>query len=198
MPSTIVRKGLVALIEGQRRWRVCWEAATGDEAFRQAVLRRPDVVILNSALPEIDGWEVARLLEKSDRPPAIVILSLEHPGERTTHSVVSLNDNVAALWSAIQSASRGHRYVSKEFLETHPSWADRLSRRERQVLELLAQGRRPFHVARQLGISPKTVASHRLSIMRKFGVSSFVEALRYAISRGLVPNETQTTKRPPR
>ncbi len=183
--KALVRKGLIALIERNRKWRVCSEAATGDEAFREAILRKPDVVILDGALPEIDGWEVARLLEKSECPPGIVVLSQEYSG-KTAQCAVSWDDSVERLWAAIRAAARGETYVSEAFQGASPRREDRLTSREREVLQLLAEGRRPFQVARRLGISPKTVASHRINIMGKLGSGSLVEMLRYAMAHGMI------------
>jgi two-component system NarL family response regulator len=198
----MVRELLAALLAREADVAVVGEAANGREAIDLVQTLRPDLLVLDVGLPEIDGIEVARRLRVSQ--PALKLLALSiHSEERFVQAMLNAGANgyllktsaVTELVQAIRAVTQGKLYVSPDV--ARDAQADELGaaapagqsipigRRERQVLALLAEGKRSHEIAAQLGISIATVEAHRRNIMRKLGLHTVAELTRYAVRKGL-------------
>jgi DNA-binding NarL/FixJ family response regulator len=198
----MVRELLAALLARETDLAVVGEAANGREAIDMVQKLRPDLLVLDVGLPEIDGIEVARRLRASQ--PGLKLLALSiHSEERFVQAMLNAGANgyllktsaVTELVQAIRAVTQGKLYVSPEVArETHAdelgagapaSQSIPIGRRERQVLALLAEGKRSHEIAAQLSISIATVEAHRRNIMRKLGLHTVAELTRYAVRKGL-------------
>ena len=181
---------------------VAGEAADGREALRLVRELRPDAAVLDLSMPVMNGLEVARELGRV-APGIRTILLTMHEEEtyileamRTGVSGYVLKAQAAAdVVEAVRQVARGAIYLSPGVSETvvrtyagkSGSSADQLSGRERQVLQLVAEGQTTKEIARVLGVSAKTAESHRTRIMKKLGIHNVAGLVRYAIRRGLLP-----------
>ena len=195
----MVRELLAALLAREADLEVVGEAGNGREAIDLAQTLRPDLLVLDVGLPEIDGIEVARRLRASQ--PGLKLLALSiHSEERFVQAMLNAGANgyllktsaVTELVQAIRAVTQGKLYVSQDV--ARDAQADELGaeapsipigRRERQVLALLAEGKRSHEIASQLNISIATVEAHRRNIMRKLGLHTVAELTRYAVRKGL-------------
>jgi two-component system NarL family response regulator len=198
----MVRELVAALLAREPDFTVVGEAGNGREAIDMVQKLRPDLLVLDVGLPEIDGIEVARRLRGSQ--PGLKLLALSiHSEERFVQAMLNAGANgyllktsaVTELVQAIRAVLQGKLYVSPEV--ARETQADELAgaapasqsipigRRERQVLALLAEGKRSHEIASQLGISIATVEAHRRNIMRKLGLHTVAELTRYAVRKGL-------------
>jgi two-component system response regulator NreC len=196
----IVRQGLRALLE-QKGFNVVGEAADGHEAAQLARELKPDVAILDLAMPVINGVNAAREI-LHEFPNMKVILLTMHTEERLVldalqagvSGYVVKTEAASDLAHAIDDALRGSTYLSPKvsraivqaYLENKGLAADPLSPREREVLQLIAEGKTTKELSTILGISVKTAEAHRTKIMTKLGTHGIAGLVRYAIRRGMV------------
>jgi DNA-binding NarL/FixJ family response regulator len=204
----IVRQGLQAILQAVADFRAVGEAADGPEAVRLAERLKPDVLVLDLMLPVLNGWEVARQVSRRSPRTHIVMLSM-HANEayvleslRAGASAYVLKDAGAdQLVKAIRAVAAGKRYFSPPLSEPALGAYARkaegapldpfhtLTARERQVLQMTAEGQSGTQIGERLHISPRTVESHRSNIMRKLGLRNLKEVIRYAVQRGVVPSD---------
>jgi two-component system NarL family response regulator len=196
----MVREALGTLLAREPDITVVGEAATGPEAIALAHAQRPDVLVLDIGLPGMDGIEVTRALRQ--RQPGIKVLALSAHNDADVVrrmlkagavGYVHKSGAVSELVRAIRDVMQDHVYLSPRV--TRQALAirsggpevphDLLSRRERQVLALIAEGKRSSEIAARLHISVATVEVHRRNIMRKLGLHTVAELTRYAIREGL-------------
>ena len=196
----LVRQGLKSLLE-REKLQVVAEASDGQEVIRLAETHQPDIAIIDISMPTLNGIDAARELARSC-PKTRVILLTQHEEEQYIHEALRarvkgyvLKSQVASdLVHAIQGVSKGGTYlspgVSQAVVEAYRSRSeeavDPLSGRERQVLQLIAEGRSTKDVASLLGISVKTAESHRSRLMQKLDIHETASLVRYAVRRGLV------------
>lgn len=196
----LVRQGLKSLLE-REKFQVVGEASDGQEVLRLAETHQPDIAILDISMPTMNGIDAARELAKSC-PKTKVILLTQHEEEQYIYEALEtkvkgyvLKSQVASdLVHALHEVSRGGIYlspgVSRAVIEAYHSKSqkpfDPLSGRERQVLQLIAEGRSTKDVASLLGISVKTAESHRSRLMQKLDIHETASLVRYAVRRGLV------------
>jgi DNA-binding NarL/FixJ family response regulator len=201
---TIVRTGIRHVLESEAGFEVVGEAATGTEALALAARLRPDVVVLDISMPGESGLQVAARLRDSAPERRVLILSMHDNAEYVLESVRAgadgylLKDAAATdLRSAIRSICRGESYFSpsiagrlREALraeqETQAGGIAHLTTREREVLQGVARGRTNKEIAGALGISHRTVETHRESLMRKLQIRTVAELTRFALEAGIV------------
>jgi len=199
---SVVRAGLRTLLESHSGWEVCAEAADGREAVEKATKLKPDVAILDIGMPLLNGTEAARRIHKSSPQTEILILTM-HESDDLVHQVVEagargyiLKDDADRILLAAVDAVRRHKpyfstRVSKP-AESHlaPEAArpsrSRLTPREREILQLLAEGKTNKEVASLLGISVNTAEVHRSNIMLKLDLHSVTELVHYAIRNKII------------
>lgn len=194
----LVRELLSALLAREPDFEVVGEAGTGGEAIALAERLQPDVLVLDIGLPDIDGVAVARGLRKT--LPALKLLALSVHAERLVvqqmlkagaDGYVVKTSALEELVQALRAVAQGKVYLSpeitREALPGDPAVEEGalLASRERQVLALLAEGKRSSDIAELLHISPATVEAHRRNIMRKLGLHTVAELTKYAIRQGL-------------
>ncbi len=201
----IVRRGLRPLLESQEGWEICGEARDGREAVALATELRPDVVILDVGLPELNGVEVTREIRRQ-LPETEVLAFTGTESETLVHQLfaagargcVLKTEAAAHLLPAVKALGAGQPYLAgrtsriifERYLQGGGATGDAapggLSAREREIVQLLAEGKSNKEVASTLGISVKTVETHRATIMRKLGFTAFSELVRYAVRNHLV------------
>jgi len=215
MPTTIVLgddhkivlRGLRALLDGQPGFSVIGEAADGLKVTGLVERLKPDVLVVDLMMPGLSGFDVTRRVTKRLPKTRVVILSMysseAHVAEALRSGAMAyvLKDASAEdLVNAIREAAAGRRFLSAPFsndlIETYLSRAegvgpyDTLTPREREVLHLVAEGLTSGEIAGRLFISPRTAESHRANLMRKLGLRSRTDLVRFAFQHGIVPLET--------
>jgi DNA-binding NarL/FixJ family response regulator len=201
---TIVRTGIRHVLEGEPGFDVVGEASNGTEAFELAAKLHPDVVVLDISMPGESGLQIAARLGMVPSPPRVLILSMHDNAEYVLESVRAgahgylLKDTAATeLRSAIRAVCRGESYFSPPVAsrlsaavrgehETRADPLEQLTGREREVLEGIARGRTNKEIAADLGISFRTVETHRESLMKKLQIRTVAELTRFALGAGIV------------
>jgi DNA-binding NarL/FixJ family response regulator len=202
----VVRRGLRALLQEHSDWEVCGEAPSGREAVDLARELQPDIAIVDLMMPDLNGLETTRQIRKASGRTQVLIFTM-HQNEALVHDVLDAGargyllktDAEEHVVTAIEALLRHQPYFSAQISETvlegflrsgrqgvgvDPA-LPRLTPREREIIQLLAEGHRNKKIALTLGISVKTVETHRTTLMRKIGVKSIVELVRYAVRNHL-------------
>jgi DNA-binding NarL/FixJ family response regulator len=209
----IVRGGLRQLLESESDLQVVAEACDGLETLEKVRDHRPDVLLLDIAMPRLSGLEVAQIVKLASPETRVVILSMF---EKEAYARQALNAGALGyvlkggpsdeILAAIRAVAHGRYFLSSSITssvvstylktpgeEIPDAGYQRLSERERQVFLLLVEGNPIDRISNILCISPKTVEKHRANITLKLGVSNPVEMLKYAIRTGLVDPATWQT-----
>jgi DNA-binding NarL/FixJ family response regulator len=198
----LLRKGLRTMIESRQGWTVCGEAANGREAVELARQQRPDVVVMDLTMPDLNGLDATRQILRALPGTEILILTI-HESEQLIHAVLAAgargyvlkSDAGPAIFAAIESLSQHRPFftskVSAMLLQSYldpapPGPPEALTAREREIVQLIAEGASSKQVAAKLKISVKTAETHRTNLMRKLGVHSVSEIVRYAIRNGII------------
>ena len=202
----IVRRGIRSLIEARPEWKVCDEAHSGREAVAKAEEKKPDIIILDISMPELNGLEAARRIKKVSPNSEILILSV-HYSDQLIKEIL----DVGVRGFIVKSDSDRDLVVAVETLANHKPFftsmatevmltnfqrpnaapapgmrASRLTSREREIVQLLSEGKSSKEVASSLGISVKTAETHRANIMRKLEIHSVSELVRYAVRNQII------------
>lgn len=199
----LFRQGLIALLGEQRQWRIVGEAGDGTEAVRLCETFRPDVVVLDIEMPGLSGIEAAQRIRLVSPDSKIIALSMYGDiyyqrcmFDAGAMAYVLKNEAVDDLLCAVASVMAGEQFISPSATRAQgpgsgPRSADvdlqLLSRRELEVLRLLAEGRRTKEVGAMLQISAKTVETYRSRIMLKLGIDNLTGLVKFAIRTGVVP-----------
>jgi DNA-binding NarL/FixJ family response regulator len=198
----VVRRGLRALLEARQDFEVCAEASNGREAVELALHHKPDVAVLDISLPIMNGIEATRQIRKEAPGTEVMIFTL-HDRESEIRDVLHAGARGYVLKSeadeqivrAVESLARHHAYfsdhVSETLLDNFVEQAGAatnisLTAREREVVQLIAEGNSNKKIAHLLSISVKTVETHRSASMRKLDIHSTAELVRYAVRHRLV------------
>ena len=208
----LARRGIRALLESHPGWEVCGEAKDGRETVELASSMKPDIVLLDIGMPNLNGLEAARQILTSSPEVAILILTM-HDSDAVVREVLRAGargyllksdagrDLVAAV-EALQLqrtffTTRVSQMVLDGFLDRQTRnvgainkdddhAGDALTSREREVIQLLAEGKTSKEVAVTLNLSVKTAETHRTNLMRKLGLHSVADLTRYAVRNGIV------------
>jgi len=203
---TVVRDGLRALLEKQPDMAVVAEAADGRDSVRLADEQQPDVVVMDIAMPNMNGIEATRRILSSHPETAVVILSMHQDESYVLRSLKAgakgylLKDSLRSdVIDAIRSVAQGRSFLTKKVsrilqedyireLEDRglDDSYDLLTEREREVLQLIAEGKTNKEVAAVLNVSPTTVETHRTHILQKLGLHSIPELILYAVRKGII------------
>jgi len=204
----VVRQGLRALLEAEPGLSIIGEAADGLEAASQVERLKPDVLIVDLMMPGLNGLEVTRQVGKRAPQTRVILLSMHanegYVLEALRHGATAyvLKDCTAEeLVRAVHEVAAGRRYLSPPLSEraiesylqkSEPAALDvynTLTSREREVLQLSAEGLTGAEISGRLFISPRTVEIHRANLMRKLGLRNQTDLVRFALRRGIVPLE---------
>ena len=198
----LMRRGVCQLLQMRKDWQVCGEAGNGRQAVELAAQLKPDIAILDIGMPELNGLEATRQIKKVSSQTEVLVFTM-HETDQLVRDVLSAgalgyvlkSDAARDLVSAVESLADHKPFfsatVSKTvldgFLKTSDvPTADRITPREREVIQLLAEGKSNKEVSEILGISVKTTETHRASIMKKLGLKSFADLVRYAVRNNIV------------
>jgi len=198
---TIVRQGLKLILSSNADLQVVGEAANGREAIDLAQKLKPDIVLMDVAMPEMNGVEATRRMVQDNPRLRVLVLSMHKEATYVREILRSgargyiLKDAIdTELLNAIRSVARGDGYVSpavsgallSDFRQNVTDPIDLLSPREREVLQHIAEGKTNKEIATRLNLSVYTVDSHRGKIMEKLNLHSTGELVRFAVKHGLV------------
>lgn len=207
---TVVREGLRLLLETAPDIEIVAEAENGHEAVQQAAKLLPHIVLLDLAMPQLDGIDATRLISKKVPAARVLILSTYNEGREVQAAIeagavgfVMKQTAAHELLKAIREISKGNAWfspaISKHFTDQtrdafhygvpNPTPGRFLTRRETEVLQLLAQGNSNKEMAAALFISIKTIEKHRQAVMNKLNIHEAATLTRYAISNGLISCE---------
>jgi DNA-binding NarL/FixJ family response regulator len=195
----MMRDGLRALLTARGDIDVVADVANGREAVRTARELRPDVVIMDLGMPEMNGIDATQQLQERCPQVRVVILSMHSSSEHVFRafqagaSAYVLKEAAASeMEAAVRAVHAGQSYLSRALEPPQPmhgakSPIEALSRRERQVLQLVVEGYSSADIATRVHLSPKTVETYRVRVMRKLGVKDFPALVRFALKTGLSP-----------
>jgi two-component system response regulator NreC len=202
----VVRSGLRMLLESEADFEIIGEAGSGREALKAVAETRPDIVLMDIGLPDISGIEAAAEIRRLHPETAIVALTI-HEDEEYFFKMLAAGASgyvpkraaPEELLTALRAAATGEvylypslakllvtDYLAQDSAARRNEALDGLTDREREVLTHLAEGASNTEIAETLTISPKTVARHRENIMRKLGLHSRAELVKYAIRKGII------------
>jgi len=204
----LMRRGLRALLESHPGWAICAEAHTGREAVAKAEELKPDIAILDITMPELNGVEAARRILKSSPNTEILVLSVHYSDQLIrdildagVRGYIVKSDSDRDLNIAVEALSnhkpfftpRATELILSNFNNRGSSSSDvpetigeRLTSREREIVQLLSEGKSSKEVASVLSISVKTAETHRANIMRKLEIHSVSELVRYAVRNQII------------
>jgi DNA-binding NarL/FixJ family response regulator len=214
----VVRRGLSALLQAQEGWEICGEASDGREAVEKAKLLKPDFVILDIGMPNLNGLAATRQLTQHDPNFKIIVLTITDSDhvirealDAGARGFVLKSDAVRDLVSAIDALQRGQMFFTPRvnelvlagFLDKGtvsprgaPPKFPSLTPREREVIQLLAEGKSSKEVASVLNLSTKTAETHRSNIMRKLGFHSIRDLVLYAVKNNIIQVQMPPEERP--
>ncbi len=196
----LVRQGLKSLLE-REGFQVVGEASDGQEALRQVESLQPDIAVMDISMPTLNGLNAAREMSRSSPKTKTILLTQHDESQYISEALdagvkgyVLKNQVASDLLLAIRQVSRGQVYlspgVSRAVMEAYHSKTEKsknpLTLRERQVLQLIAEGKSTKDVATLLGISVKTAESHRTRLMQKLDIHETASLVRYAVRHGIV------------
>jgi len=213
---SIVREGLKALLHAEEDLTVVAEAQTGREAIQLAIQCHPDVVIMDLAMPLLNGWEATRQILRNVPTAKVLVLSSYSDDEHVQHAIAAgtagyLLKHTAAieLVKAIHEVNRGNAYFSPAIAgrlreqacgseadgQAAVTHGNLLTSREVEVLQLIAEGFANKQIATELGLSVKTVEKHRQQVMNKLNIHDVAGLVRHAAANGVI--ETRAAGVPP-
>jgi len=202
----VVRRGVRALLESHHGWQVLAEGTTGREAVELVKRLRPNVVVMDLSLPELNGLDATRQIVKESPDTEVLVLTMHH-SEQLARDVLQAgargyvlkSDADQNLIAAVESLSQHKPFLTSKvtefvlegFMRQSETASDATPReaatpREREIIQLLAEGHSNKEVASTLGVSVKTIEAHRANIMRKLHLRSISDLVRYAIRNKIV------------
>jgi DNA-binding NarL/FixJ family response regulator len=218
----LVRRGLAALLQSHEGWEICAEAKDGREAVDKARQLKPDVVILDVGMPNLNGLAATRQLMQQDSELKVIVLTITDSDQVIREALdagargfVLKSDAARDLVTAVEAVQRNRMFFTPRvndmvlagFLDRRENGSTvespklpKLTPREREVIQLLAEGKSSKEVASLLNLSTKTAETHRSNIMRKLGIHSIRDLVVYAVKNDIiqvqVPHRTGPTEGP--
>jgi DNA-binding NarL/FixJ family response regulator len=206
----VVREGLRMVLEGAGTITVVGDAGDGRQAVRSVLRLCPDVVIMDIAMPELNGIEATRQIHQSCPATRVIILSMHASPDYIFRALQAgaygylLKESAGKeVVEAVQSVQSGHRYMSRKIAETVMDYyaqqgsvesgrdlLDRLSPREREILQLVVEGKSSSKIGEILCLSAKSVETYRSRLMQKLGIKDIPGLVKFAIQQGLISLES--------
>lgn len=206
---SIIREGLKLLLETQPDIHVIGTDTNGRDAVSQVLKLRPDIVIMDIVMPELNGIEATIKIREMNASAKVVILSMYASSEYIfrafnagAYGYVLKESAGAEIIQAVRAVRDGHRYLSEKIsdliidnfmrqydIAEKKSPIERLSQREREILQLIAEGKTSAEIASIVYLSPKTVDTYRSRIMKKLGVSDHTALIKFSIQHGITTAE---------
>jgi DNA-binding NarL/FixJ family response regulator len=207
----LVRRGARALLHSRRGWRVVGEAANGREAVQKAIELKPDVAVVDIGMPELDGVEVTRQIREAVPDAKVLVLTMHDSDQMVRRALdagacgyLLKSDLTDSLAKAVKAVSEGKRFLTPKvseivlegFLKTRSQHQQgeragaRATPREIEIIRLLAEGKSNKEIATLLGITVRTVETHRAKIMLKLGLHSLAALIHYAIRNGMASTKS--------
>lgn len=203
----VIRQALRALLEDEPEFSVVGEAADGLEVTKLVERLQPKVLVVDVMMPGLNGLEITRQVRKRWPQTHVVVLSMYSDEAYVLQALrggasgyVLKGATASDLVQAVHAAAAGHRYLSpplsERAIEAYVEKAqsstpvdpfETLTSREREVLQLVAEGHSNARTAARLSISPRTAETHRANLMRKLGLNTHADLIRYAMRRGILP-----------
>jgi DNA-binding NarL/FixJ family response regulator len=201
----VVRRGVRSLLESREGWEVCGEATNGRDAVEQTGRLRPDVVVMDLSLPELNGLDATRQILKEAPGTEVLVLTMHHSEELArdvlqagARGYLLKSDADESLIAAVDSLRQHKPFLTSTVTEfvlgdyirrgdaARDDFALAVTAREREIIQLVAEGRSSKEAASTLGVSVKTIEAHRANIMRKLQLRSVSDLVRYAIRNRIV------------
>src|SRR5580698_7551753 len=208
----VVRRGLAALLQSHEGWEICGEAKDGRDAVEKAKLLKPDVVILDVGMPNLNGLAATRQLLQQNPQQKVIVLTITDSDQVIREALdagargfVLKSDAARDLVSAVEALQRNRMFFTPRvndmvlagFLDKGHNGTrgdspkvPQLTPREREVVQLLAEGKSSKEVASALNLSTKTAETHRSNIMRKLGFHSIRDLVLYAVKNNIIQVQT--------
>jgi DNA-binding NarL/FixJ family response regulator len=201
----IVRQGLRHLLDDEPDLKVLGEAGDGVEALLLVERLKPDIIIVDMMMPGLNGLEVLRQIKNISPMTRSIVLSMQSADAYVTEAVkngaagyVLKETGPSELVNALREVSKGNQYFSAKLAkrlepnglaieDTPLDMYETLTTRERETLQMVAEGRSSAEIGKKLAISPRTVEIHRSNLMKKLNLGNQSELIRYAIKRGIIP-----------
>jgi len=201
----IVRQGLRHLLDSDPEFHVVGEAGDGVEALHLIETLKPNVLVVDMMMPGLNGLEVLRQFKKISPLTRAIVLSMQSANAYVVEALnlgadgyVLKDTGPSELVNAIHAVTQGNRYLSEKLVERLESTGRRadeapldayqsLTPREREILQLTAEGKSSTEIGEKLVISPRTVEVHRSKLMKKLALHNMADLIRYAIKRGILP-----------
>jgi DNA-binding NarL/FixJ family response regulator len=199
----MVRAGLRSLLESIAEMEVVGEAANGNEALQQITGLRPDVVLMDVSMPELNGIEATRRAVQAHGRTRVVMLSMHADAEYVCQALVAgasgyllKNSEPGELEMALRAAARGDIWLSPAISHVIPNLVrkfaparrplEKLTSRQREVLQLIAEGNTTKEIAQRLRLSVKTIETHRADLMERLEIHDVASLVRYAVRVGII------------
>ena len=203
----MIRRGVRAVLQARRGWSVIGEAANGREAVEKAIKLKPDVAVLDISMPELDGLEVTRQIRESVPNVKVLVLTMHESDQMVRRALdagasgyLLKSDSTDSLPKAVKAVSENKRFLTPKISDivldgfinagskrdkAKPE-GPRTTPRELEIIRLLAQGKSNKELSAQLGITVRTVETHRSKIMLKLGLHSLAELIHYAMRNQII------------
>ncbi|MFN2621630.1 MAG: response regulator [Chthoniobacterales bacterium] len=200
----LVRHGLRSVLEAQEGWTVCGEAENGRSAVKLGLELKPDVFLIDVTMPELNGLDATRQICR-ERPNAPILILTMHESDQLRADLIRAgargcllkSDSPRQLLAAVEAIANGNSYFTHRVTvatdtnargpnHTTAQTSARLSAREREIVQLLAEGRTNKEIAALLSIAYKTVDAHRTNIMKRLNMHSVAELVRYAVRERII------------
>lgn len=206
---SVVRTGLRFILEAQHDIKVVGEASNGRETVRQMSRLKPDVVLMDITMPDLNGIDATQQIRELSPSTKVIILSMHSAQEHISRAMQAgalgyllKESDAGEVVNAVRAVHAGRRFVSQKISEKimedysqmrtgprEPNPLDLLSPREREIIQLVAEGKSSAEIATMLFLSPKTVETYRSRLMEKLGITNLPDLIKFAVLHGLTSLE---------